>query len=71
MRLCRSVIGIEGLRQPNWLGALLPFDSGENAINPSAGILKISKQISDRYSFTTNADRTEIHFSLDQNTTPF
>jgi hypothetical protein len=55
------------LRQPNWLGALLPFDSGENAINPNAGILKISKQISDRYPFTINADQTEIHFTLSQN----
>jgi hypothetical protein len=56
------------LRQPNRLGALLPFDSGENAINPNAGILKISKQISDRYPFTINADQTEIHFTLNQNT---
>jgi hypothetical protein len=55
------------LRQPNRLGALLPFDSGENAINPNAGILKISKQISDRYPFTINADQTEIHFTLNQN----
>jgi hypothetical protein len=57
------------LRQPNRLGALLPFDSGENAINPNAGILKISKQISDRYPFTINADQTEIHFTLNQNKT--
>jgi hypothetical protein len=55
------------LRQPNRLGALLPFDSGENAINPNARILKISKQISDRYPFTINADQTEIHFTLNQN----
>ena len=55
------------MRQPNRLGALLPFDSGENAINPNAGILKISKQISDRYPFTINADQTEIHFTLNQN----
>jgi len=54
------------LRQPNRLGALLPFDSGENAINPNAGILKISKQISDRYPFTISADQTEIHFTLNQ-----
>jgi hypothetical protein len=59
------------LRQPNRLGALLPFDSGENAINPNAGILKISKQISDRYPFTINADQTEIHFTLNQNISPF
>ena len=59
---------IEGLRQPNRLGALLPLDSGENAINPNAGILKISKQISERYAFTINADQTEIHFTLNQNT---
>ena len=59
---------IEGLRQPNRLSALLPMDSGENAINPNAGILKISKQISDRYPFTINADQTEIHFTLNQNT---
>ena len=55
------------MRQPNQLGALLPFDSGENAINPNAGILKISKQISDSYPFTINADQTEIHFTLKQN----
>jgi hypothetical protein len=30
--------------------------------------LKISKQISDRYPFTINADQTEIHFTLNQNT---
>jgi hypothetical protein len=29
--------------------------------------LKISKQISDRYPFTINADQTEIHFTLNQN----
>lgn len=62
---------IEGLRQPNWLGALLPFDSGEDAINPNAGILKISKQISERYAFTINADQTEIHFTLKQNKRAF
>jgi hypothetical protein len=55
------------LRQPNRLGALLPFDSGENAINPNAGILKISKQISDRYPFAINTDPTELHFTLNQN----
>ena len=58
---------IEGLRRPIRLGALLPFDSGENAINPNAGILKISKQISDRYPCTISADQTEIHFTLNQN----
>jgi hypothetical protein len=56
------------LRQPKRLGALLPFDSGENAINTNARILKISKQISDRYPFTINSDQTEIHFTLNQNT---
>jgi len=55
------------LRQPNRRGALLPFDSGENAINPNAGILKISKRISDRYPFTISADQTEINFTLNQN----
>ena len=59
--------GIEGLRQPIQLGAFLPFDSGENAINPNNGILKISKQISDSYPFTINADQTEIPFTLNQN----
>lgn len=59
---------IESLRQPARLGALLPFDSGEDAINPNAGILKISKQPSDSYPFTINADQTEIHFTLNQNT---
>ncbi len=62
---------IEGLRQPNRLCALLPFDSGENAINPNAGIWKISKQISERYPFTINADQTEIHFTLKQNKRAF
>jgi hypothetical protein len=33
--------------------------------------LKISKQISDRYPFTINADQTEIHFTLNQNTASF
>ncbi|MCE2750298.1 MAG: hypothetical protein LW720_00270 [Pirellula sp.] len=55
------------MRRPIRLGALLPFDSGENAINPNAGILKISKQMSDRYPFTISADQTEIHFTLNQN----
>jgi hypothetical protein len=58
---------IEGLRRPIRLGALLPFDSGENAINPNAGILKISKQMSGRYPFTISADQTEIQFTLNQN----
>jgi hypothetical protein len=61
----------EGLRQPIQLAAFLPFDSGENAINPNAWILKISKQISDRYPFTINADQTEIHFTLNQNSPTF
>jgi hypothetical protein len=56
------------LHQPNWLGARLPFDSVENAINPNAGILKILKQISDHNPFTINADQTKIHCSLNQNT---
>jgi len=30
--------------------------------------LKISKQVSDSYPFTINADQTEIHFTLNQNT---
>ena len=47
---------------------LLPFDSGGNAINPNAGIFKISHQISDRYLFTISADQTGIHFLLNQNT---
>jgi hypothetical protein len=50
-----------------WISALVPFDSGENAINPNARILKISKQIGDRYPFTINADQTEIYFTLNQN----
>jgi hypothetical protein len=58
------------LRQPICLTALLPFDSGGNAINPNAGILKISKQFSDRHPFTINADQTEIHFTLNQSTEP-
>jgi hypothetical protein len=62
---------IEGLRQPSRLCALLPLDSGKNAINPNAGILKISKQISERYPFTINADQTEIHFTLNQNKRAF
>jgi len=40
---------------------------GENVIDPFAGILKISRQFSDRYPFTISADQTEIHSSLDQN----
>jgi hypothetical protein len=35
----------------------------------NAGILKVSKQISDRYPFTINADQTELHFTLNQNNT--
>ena len=30
-----------------WINALFAFDSGENAINPGARILKIPKQIGD------------------------
>ncbi len=45
------------MRHVNRLAVLTPFDSGENAINPNAGILKISKQISDRYPFTIHADK--------------
>ncbi len=56
------------MRQPIRLGAFLPFDSGEIAINPNAGILKISKQISDSYPFKINADQIEVHFTLNQNT---
>jgi hypothetical protein len=55
------------VRQPNRLGALLPFDSGENSINPNAGILKISKKISERYPFTMNDHQTDVYFTLDQN----
>ncbi|MFM8188588.1 MAG: hypothetical protein ACKN85_08920, partial [Pirellula sp.] len=53
-RVCLLMSRIEGFRQPNLLGGLLPFDSGENGINPNAGILKISKQISDRHPITMN-----------------
>jgi hypothetical protein len=45
----------------------IPFDSVGNATNPSAGIFKISKQISDRYPFAISANQTEIHFTLNQN----
>ena len=51
-----------------WISALVPFDSGENAINPNARILKSSKQIVDDYPFTIETDQTEIHSKLNQDT---
>jgi hypothetical protein len=59
--------GSKGCINRSGLAHSFPCDSGENAINPKAGIMKISKQISERYPFTINADQTEIHFTLNQN----
>ncbi len=59
----------KGFRQPLPLGTFLPFDYGENVINPKIRRKKLSKQMSDRYPFTMDADPTEIHITLNQSLT--